>query len=113
EGGQGKQRDAEKQQVDDRDPEAGGPQQARAGCDQVEPPAPGRFCEAGRSEPKPCSRDATAEPRDEPALQKLPALRVEAGRAPAALRSTDALRHRSSRRVWPIAARGRNADDST
>jgi hypothetical protein len=68
----------------------------------------------GRSEAKPVAPTLQASLATNPRRKSPRPFGLRRGRAPAALRrSTDALRHRSSRRAWPIATPVRNADGST
>src|SRR5436190_23093539 len=86
----------------------------RAVSGQVEPICAGGILRCGQERGEARSPGATGEPCDESTAQRPAALRVAAWRTPAALRrSTDALRHRSCRRAWPIATPVRNADGST
>jgi hypothetical protein len=64
----------------------------------------------GRSEAKPVAPALQASLATNPRHKSPRPFGLRRGRAPAALRrSTDALRHRSSRRAWPIATPVRNA----
>ena len=64
----------------------------------------------GRSEAKPVAPALQASLTTNPRRKSPRPFGLRAGWAPAALRrSTDALRHRSSRRAWPIATPVRNA----